>query len=682
MSGGVANSSNGHIGPWVGPPGGEGGGGWMSVTSLPPPGGGLRVSCREQAGSPPQVFTVTDACAGGRCTCEHIIAGSRAQLRPCRVFSETFLRGDPDPDWEYIIRGVVFGFPVINPDCEADYIPPFRHTRDREMRGIIQEKLEGEISRGCISVVDHPPPCVHNIFCVPKDDGGGRAIVDCSRPRGSSVNDSTDTVSVKFSYRSVDDVVEIMEQGDYMSTIDIKDAYRAVAIHPRDRERQGLHWIFGGRECTYMKDNRLCMGLSSSPYVFSKLSDFITRCASREGVTRVVNYLDDFCIVSATLSEGRLSQEKLVAILRRIGFHISFRKLQSPSTTVRFLGIEIDSVGLELRLPGDKLTRLIHILDQVGVRRKVSRRELERLGGLLAHCSKVVRGGRTFCRRIYDAISSVREPHFSVRLNTGFREDVAWWRGFAARFNGRARVLGKFAAHIATYSDASDFGYGALHGSDWVAGAFRKTEDDHLSRVLPGHHLSPDVKCTTAHINVREMWAAFAAALRWGDRWKNCSVTMVTDSTTVMSALNTGRSGSSEIMFFLRRLFWVATEHNFHFNSVFIGTRDNIICDALSRLDDRGSPDRISEADPSGTLCCRELLSKIIPSGCRDGGTKEGETRLSGPIIRPKLHRHEGSADQEIPRVHRGLLGGGGTHPMPTEPGGTIRDLAGQITKV
>ena len=550
------------------------------------------------------------------------------------------------------------------------------------MRGIIQGKLEGEIDRGCISVVGQPPQCVHNIFCVPKDDGGGRAIVDCSRPRGSSVNDFTDAVSVKFSYNSVDDVVEFMEQGDYMSTIDIKDAYRAVSIHPRDRERQGLHWVFQGRDCTYMRDNRLCMGLSSSPYVFSKISDFIVRCAMREGVRRVVNYLDDFCIISATLSEGCLFQERLIAILRRMGFYISFKKLQSPSTTVRFLGIEIDSVGLEMRLPGDKLRKLIQILGHVGDKERVSRRELEKLGGLLAHCSKVVRGGRTFCRRIYDAIASVREPHFSVRLSSGFREDVAWWRGFAARFNGRARMLGKFAAHLATYSDASDFGYGALNGCDWVAGAVRKAADSQLARALPGHHLAPDGRCTTAHINVREMWAAFAAALRWGERWRNCSITMVTDSTTVMSALNTGRSGSSEIMYFLRRLFWVAAEYNFHFNSVFIGTRDNVICDALSRLDDRGSAERISGADPSERLCCRELLTNPVSSDCRNGGSQERENRLPGAVLCPELHRHQGGTDQEVPGVYRGLLGDGGTHPMPHKSGGTVCHLAGQNIKI
>ena len=101
-------------------------------------------------------------------------------------------------------------------------------------------------------------------------------MVDCSKPEGESVNNFTNEVAVKFSYNGIDDITEIMERGDYLSTIDIKDAYMAICIHPRDWERQGLRWNFDSDSDTgdtYMKDNRLCLGLSSSHYVFSKISD-------------------------------------------------------------------------------------------------------------------------------------------------------------------------------------------------------------------------------------------------------------------------------------------------------------------------------------------------------------------------------------------------------------------------
>ena len=158
------------------------------------------------------------------------------------------------------------------------------------------------------------------------------------------------------------------------------------------------------------------------------------RCTLREGVPRVVNYLDDFCLVSTDRMMGCRDQEVVIAILRQIGFFVSFGKLVSTSTTACFLGIIIDTIKLEMRLPEDKFIRLATILDEVKGRRKFTRKELERIGGLLAHCSKVVKGCRTFCRCIYDAINSVKEPHFKVRLSSGFRDDIKWWCGFAALF--------------------------------------------------------------------------------------------------------------------------------------------------------------------------------------------------------------------------------------------------------
>ena len=171
-------------------------------------------------------------------------------------------------------------------------------------------------------------------------------------------------------------------------------------------------------------------GPGLQPYVFSKLSDFIVHCAVREGVTKVVNYLDDYCIISSTVAEGLHHQATVITILRRIGFFMSFKKLRSHDTTLRFLGIGIDSVALEMRLPEDKLAKLMLTLDSIKGCRKTTRRELEQLGGILAHCSKVVKGGRTFCPQIYDAINSVREPHYKVRLAAGLREGVDWWLWF------------------------------------------------------------------------------------------------------------------------------------------------------------------------------------------------------------------------------------------------------------
>ena len=69
---------------------------------------------------------------------------------------------------------------------------------------------------------------------------------------------------MKFNYDSCDTVVSLMEKNDFMSIIDISDAYRVMPIHPHDRVWQGLCWKFkNNNEVTYIQDNCLWMGLSS-----------------------------------------------------------------------------------------------------------------------------------------------------------------------------------------------------------------------------------------------------------------------------------------------------------------------------------------------------------------------------------------------------------------------------------
>ena len=78
----------------------------------------------------------------------------------------------------------------------------------------------------------------------------------------------------------------------------------------------------------------------------------------------------------------------------------------------------------------------------------------------------------------------------------------------------------------------------------------------------------------------------YAACQRWGKGWGDCSAILITDSSVVQAALNTGCSQNKAIMHYLRRLFWMAVETNFEFRSIYIRSGVNTICDELSRFDD------------------------------------------------------------------------------------------------
>ncbi len=122
------------------------------------------------------------------------------------------------------------------------------------------------------------------------------------------------------------------------------------------------------------------------------------------------------------------------------GSHCSAQEGWPDKTTcLTFLGILIDTLKGELRLPQDKLQRLVDLLHQWANRRSCTRKELQSLIGLLHHACKVVRSGRSFLRRMIDLLHAVHHPPNSknpIRLNTGFWADLAWWQEFIIEWNG------------------------------------------------------------------------------------------------------------------------------------------------------------------------------------------------------------------------------------------------------
>ena len=81
---------------------------------------------------------------------------------------------------------------------------------------------------------------------------------------------------------------------------------------------------------------------------------------------------------------------------------VAMNKLEAPTTSLTFLGIEIDTVKGQLSFPADKLGRLKDMLASWVARRSCTKRELLSLIGYLHHAAAVVKPGQVFLRRLID----------------------------------------------------------------------------------------------------------------------------------------------------------------------------------------------------------------------------------------------------------------------------------------
>ena len=89
----------------------------------------------------------------------------------------------------------------------------------------------------------------------------------------------------------------------------------------------------------------------------------------------------------------------------------------------------VDSVSMSLSLPMSKIENLTSAITIVEKKGSATKRELTRIAGLLAHCSTVIKGGRTFSCRVYDLYDSVSRGD-GVRLMDELLLEFEWWKDF------------------------------------------------------------------------------------------------------------------------------------------------------------------------------------------------------------------------------------------------------------
>ena len=150
----------------------------------------------------------------------------------------------------------------------------------------------------------------------------------------------------------------------------------------------------------------------------------------------MVVYLDDFLIISQSKIKCQKALSILIQLLRKLGFSILWGKVVDPTTKITFLGIELDSVVMMLRLPDEKLQSFTQELQGFVHRKRASKRQLQTLAGRLSRAAGVVKGGRVFLRRIFNQISTLKHVSHKALLSKAVKEDLLWWVNFLKTFNG------------------------------------------------------------------------------------------------------------------------------------------------------------------------------------------------------------------------------------------------------
>ena len=473
-----------------------------------------------------------------------------------------------DPDREFILSGIENGFDIINDNAEFAPVNCDNHPSARPgspLYGAATSQIIKEIECGNYIICDEVPKIVSPMGVIPKPDGDVRLIHDCSRPVGKADNDYCN-VNWHQKFARVDDAAKFMSPGCYFAKVDLRSAYRSVNLSKASQEVTGLKWVLNG-ETVYLRDSKLPFGAKLSPGIFHRLTQAVKRIMARKGYDLLVVYLDDFLVISDSKAACAEALSVLIQLLQKFGFAIHWGKVIDPTTRITFLGVELDSLTMSLRLPNDKLLSLKQELQSFTSRKRATRRQLQSIAGRLSWAAGVVRGGRVFLRRIFNQISMLRHNSHRTLLTGEVCKDFLWWSKFLETFNGRSTVL-EHTPIETVFTDACDEAAGGVFGGDWF----------HFN----WSHDWPKAK--TFHINEKEVIAVAIAAHRWAPYWSSKKIIVQSDNTVTVAAINKGTARNSEIMKCLRSLFWLSATHNFHLTAQFIPGIRNVAADSASRL--------------------------------------------------------------------------------------------------
>ena len=316
-------------------------------------------------------------------------------------------------------------------------------------------------------------------------------------------------------------------------------------------------------------DTSLPFGLRSAPKLFNALAIGLSWIPSAKGTQDQLHYLDDFLFIGAlNTKECKQALERALTTCAILGIPLATHKVEGPMTCLSFLGIELDTQALQLRLPAEILSRLQALIKSWQGKKACLKRDLLSLISQLQHACRVVKPDCIFLWGMILLSTVAKEPHHHIRLNKNFQSDLEWWAVFLPGWNGIGMMsnLCHLPHSVLITLDAS---------GGWGCGAFNSA-NQWFQAQWP--------KCwSSVHITVKELAPIVVACALWGNQWRGATVLCRCDNAAVVSIVNSGSSKNPLAMHLTRSLFFITAVNGISLHAQHIPGKLNNAADALSR---------------------------------------------------------------------------------------------------
>ena len=199
-------------------------------------------------------------------------------------------------------------------------------------QSFLLEALYQLINKNAVEPVDNPNSLgfYNRLFLVPKPNNRWRPILDLS-----TLNTFLNTGSFKM--ETPETIRTSLQVGEWVTSIDFKDAYFHIPIHSQSRKYMRFH--LQGRSYQF---KALPFGLSTGPLEFTVVAKEVKLMALQKGI-RIHQYLDDWLVRASTHHTCLQHTQTLVTLCQELGWLVNKEKSELvPTQVFNFVGYQFD----------------------------------------------------------------------------------------------------------------------------------------------------------------------------------------------------------------------------------------------------------------------------------------------------------------------------------------------------
>jgi len=429
-------------------------------------------------------------------------------------------------------------------DTQSKLLSVYKDYLDR---GVLTHKLQGQ------------RPVVLHHFPVAKATDGYRLVTDFRTVNGLGVDPP------KFKLLQPKQVQDHIQKGDWMVTVDIKDAYNHLYMQ-RDMPLTAIEVPSMGTLCW----KALGFGLSWAPYMWVRVLRAALKPLRLLGL-RLLDYMDDIMLIASTKEEALQGTALLTSHLETLGICLNYPKSSLvPEQEKEFLGFLWNTKEWFMGIPKTKRLKVQGTCIQLARRKRANKLEISSIHGMLQALLPATSQLRSQIREMQQwlTVNQTENYHLRLEMSHPVRMELKWW-GQRLKVHIQ-KDLGQLSSTLHIWTDASDLGWGA-HTQEME----KETIQGWFSQ-----------EWIPRRIEEKELWTACIALKHYINTRKlsNMTLTVHTDSTVALSYLWDMKGGRKHhLQKHLHGLWKLVHKKKIKVMAEWISTLDNTLADKLSR---------------------------------------------------------------------------------------------------